>query len=439
MELSDRLLILAHDYLMYVRDQFTERTLLTWFLFFFPLVIFFELPRYATPLLVLPLLRLFRWPPDDREAREAFLRTNPSVSIIVAARNEEEVLGSTIESLLSIDYANKEIIVVDDASTDGTYEIAKAYADRGLIRLLRNTSPAGRGGRPIASNFGLRFSTGDFIISVDADTTFDRDLIYRLIGPFYDSKVGVVAANLKVRNVGDSVWADVQAAEYTMVIGLWKRWTNIFGTTLQASGACGAFRREALVDAGAWSAEITEDIDISMKAKKLGWKVLFAPRAIALTTVPSTFRGLVRQRVDWDRGVLRLYYHKHADALRFWRFDFGTAWEMAREYLMTVAFNLLYALYFLVMIVYSVKLLSFILIACYLFYSLLTFITLLVAISFSERRRHEWWLLQYAPVYPLYKGILRCVRSYALVMETLRLRYRDPYLPNTAYDNAERW
>ncbi len=439
MELLDRLLILAHDYFMYVRDQFAERTFCTWLLFFFPLVIFFELPRYATPLLVLPILRLFRWPPDDTEEKEAFLRTNPSVSIIVAARNEEEVIAATIESLLSIEYANKEIIVVDDASTDRTHEIAKAYADRGLIRLLRNASPAGRGGRPIASNFGLRMSRGDFIISVDADTTFDRDLLFHLIGPFYDRKVGVVAANLKARNAGESVWADLQAAEYLMSIGLWKRWTNVFGTTLQASGACGAFRREALVDAGAWSAEITEDIDVSMKAKKLGWKVLFAPYAMAMTTVPATLKSLVRQRVNWDRGVLRLYYHKHADALKFWRFGFGTAWEMGREYLMTVVFNIVYALYFVGMVFYDFRLLTFILIACYFFYTCLTFFTLLVAISFSERRRHEWWMLQYAPVYPLYKGIFRWVRSYALIIETFRLRYRDPYLPDTAYDNVERW
>ncbi|KPK61757.1 MAG: hypothetical protein AMK73_07840 [Planctomycetes bacterium SM23_32] len=439
MELLDRALIFLQDYFLYVRDQFTQRTLLTWFLFFFPIVVFFELPRYALPLVLMPILRLLGVPRDDSEEQEAFLRTEPLVSIIVAARNEEEVIGDTIASLLSIEYPNKEIIVVDDASTDRTYEIARPYAENGLIKLLSNTAPSGRGGRPIASNYGFRMSTGEFIISVDADTTFDRDLIQRMIGPFYDSSVGAVAGNVKVRNIGQSSWTDLQAAEYAVGISLWKRWTNILGSTLQASGACGAFRREALHDAGAWSAEITEDIDVSMKVHKLGWKVRFAPDAIALTTVPATFRGLVRQRVNWERGFLRLYYHKHGDALRFWRFDFATAYEMGMEYLMTVVFNLLYAVYIALMVAFAFRLLTFVLIGCYVFYTALTFVTLLLAISMSERRRHEWWLLQYAFVYPLYKGILRWVRFYALVTETLRINYRDPYLPETAYDNVERW
>ena len=439
MELLDKLFIFAQDYLLYVRDQFAERTLLTWFLFFFPLVVFFELPRYVTPLFVLPILRLLRWPPDDSEEQEAFLRTNPSVSIIVAARNEEEVIAHTIESLLSVEYENKEIVVVDDASTDGTYAIARGYADRGLIKLVRNTSPAGRAGRPTASNFGLRMSTGDFIVSVDADTTFDRDLIRHVIGPFHDPEVGVVAANIKARNVGRSLWTDLQAAEYLMSIGLWKRWTNVFGTTLQASGACGAFRREALEDSGAWSSEITEDIDVSVKAKKLGWKLRFAPHAVAMTNVPDTLVGLVRQRVNWDRGILRLYYHKHGDAMKWWRFSFGMTWEMGLEYLMGIVFNLVYAAYIVLMIAFNFKLLTFVLIACYFFYSALTFLVLTEAIAFSERRRQEWPLLQYAVVYPLYKGLLRWTRFYALVTETFRLRYRDPYLPDTAYDNVERW
>ncbi len=439
MEVLDHVLMFVQDYLLYVREQFVQRTLLTWLLFFFPLVLFFELPRYLTPLLVLPLLRLFRLPRDDTAAREEFLRTNPSVSIIVAARNEEECIRQTIESLLSIDYDNKEIIVVDDASTDSTYRIAKRYADRGLIRLLRNSSASGRGGRPIATNFGLRMSTGDFIISVDADTTFDRDLLQQMIGPFYDTRVGVVAGNIKARNADESFWTRVQAAEYLISIGLWKRWTNLLGTTLQASGACGAFRREVLQDCGGWSAEITEDIDISMKAKKLGWKVVFAPDAVAMTTVPATRAELVRQRVNWDRGTLRLYYHKHGDGLKFWRYGFAMAWEMTVEYLMTVVFNMLYAAYVVVMVVFALKLLSFVLIACYLFYMGLTFITLLVAIAFSERRKQEWWLLQYAFVFPFYKGMFRWVRFYALLTEMLRLKYRDPYLPSTAYDNVERW
>lgn len=439
MELLDRLLILVHDCLQFVQAQFAHRTLFTWILFFFPLVVFFELPRYAVPLVALPVMKLLRALRSDEQAKREFLSTRPSVSVVVAARNEEDVLPHTIESLLGLDYENLEIVVVDDASTDRTYETAKAYADRGLIELYRNRAPSGRGGRPIASNYGLRMSSGDFIVSIDADTTFDRNMLLHVIGPFHDPEVGVVAGNLKVRNPERSIWTELQAVEYLISISLWKRWTDVRDATLQASGAFGAFRREVLEDVGAWSAELAEDADISLKARKLGWKVVFAPLAIAMTEVPARFAELARQRIRWDRGLLRTYYHKHGDLLRFWRFDFGTAREMVMEYLMVVVFNLLFPVYLVLMLIFAPKLLVFVLAVCYLFYSLLTGVTLVVAVAFSERRRHEWALVQYAFLFPLYKGVLRWVRTYALVVEILRLRYRDPYLPDSAYDHSEIW
>jgi len=439
MEFLDRLLIFLQDYVHYIQTQFADRTVLTWILFFFPLVVFFELPRYATPLVVMPVLKLLHLLRNDRAEKADFLRMRPRVSILVAARNEEEVIGSTIESLLSVEYENLEIVVVDDGSTDRTWEIAHRYADRGQVKLYRNTALTGRAGRPTASNFALRMCTGEFIISVDADTTFDRDMLEHAIGPFYDPQVGVVAGNIKARNVGESTWADLQAVEYLISIALWKRWTTVLGTTLAASGAFGAFRRETLEDVGGWDPELVEDADISIKAKKLNWKIAFAPRAVALTTVPAGLGSLVKQRIRWDRGFLRTFFHKHGDALKFWRFNLATAVELALEYLMVVVFNLLFPIYLVLMVVFAFKLLTFVLGVCYLFYSLLTLATLAVALAFSERRRQEWPLLQYAFIFPLYKAIFRWVRTYALVLEILRIDYRDPYLPDSAYDNTEVW
>ncbi|MBN2565927.1 MAG: glycosyltransferase family 2 protein [Candidatus Eisenbacteria bacterium] len=439
MELLDRLLIFFEEYAAFIRFQFAERTVLSWILFFFPVVVFLELPYYGAPLIMMPLLRLLGYPRDDTPEQERFLAGNPSVSVVVAARNEEEVIASTIESLLSTEYANLEVVVVDDSSTDRTYEIARRYADRGLIKLVRNSATSGRSGRPVASNLGLHVANGDFILSVDADTSFDRDIIRRMIGPFYDPEVGVVAGNIKVRNADESVWTSLQAAEYLVGIGLWKRWTDILGTTLQASGACGAFRREALKDAGAWSPETAEDADISMKAHKLGWKVRFAPRAIAMTTAPATFSSLMRQRVRWERGALRLYYHKHGDALLFWRYKFGPAFELTLQYLLSVVLSVMYAVYIVLMIAFRFKLLTFILAACYVFYGLFSTVAVAVGVCFSERRRHEWWLIQYGVLFPFYRGLLRWARLYGIVMETLRLKYRDPYLPDTAYDHMEWW
>ena len=106
---------------------------------------------------------------------------------------------------------------------------------------------------------------------------------------------------------------------------------------------------------------------------------------------------------------------------------------------MGIVFNVVYAVYVVLMCVFAFKLFTSVMLACYFFHSMLSLLNLTVAISFSERRKHEWWLLQYAFVFPFYKGMLRWVRSCSVFIETFRLDYRDPYLPDSAYNNTERW
>ncbi|OGV40057.1 MAG: hypothetical protein A2020_13740 [Lentisphaerae bacterium GWF2_45_14] len=424
----------------YALLQFESRTIYNWVFFFFPLVVFVEIPRYFIPSLLLPFLHYLGVKTGNQKAEREFMKRKPSVSIIVAGRNEEKVIGSTIESLLNLPYENKEIIVVDDNSNDKTYAICREYARKGLIRLFRNNSKTGRAGRPVASNFGFRVSTGEFIISVDADTSYDFDIIEKMIGPFHDRKVGAVAGNLKVRNISKSIWTNFQAVEYLISIGLWKRWTGLFNVTMQASGAFGAFRREAILDFKGWDPELAEDADISLKVRKCGWNIVFAPYAIAMTTVPENLKTLVKQRVRWDKGTVRTYFHKHGDMLRaFWRYRFGEFYEIFMGYMMDYIFPFVYVIYLTIMCLYSIQLLVFALFAAYMLYIVMTFVTLFSVISFSERRSEEWRLLWYAPVFPFYKEIFRWVRLYANIMETFRWKYKESYIPESGYKETTRW
>ncbi len=169
-------------------ETIRARHMWDWFRLLFPFFVFAEMPRYVVPAIVVPVLNLFKRGKEKEAAlREEFLKKQPLISIIVPARNEEKVIRQSIRSLIETDYPNKEIIVVDDASTDKTYEIAKRFADRGQITLLRNTSPQGRGGKSFAMNMALTICKGDFILQVDADTTFDRDTLEQMLAPFADT------------------------------------------------------------------------------------------------------------------------------------------------------------------------------------------------------------------------------------------------------------
>lgn len=437
---------LSYDLIFFINEvctdftvHFGNRSPWEWFVFFSPFFLFGELPRYVLPAFAVLFARVLGLERPDAGSRKRFLESSPSVSVLLVGYNEEASIAKAIDSLMEFEYPGLEIIVIDDGSTDDMYGAAKPYADRGLIKLYRNSAASGRGGRPTASNTALVLSTGDFILSVDADTSFDRDTLLHMIGPFHDPRVGCVAGNLKVRNAGAGYWTRMQSLEYFQSISLWKRWLNILGWNMQASGAFGAFRRQVLMDCGAWDPELAEDADLSLKIRKAGWKITFAHRAIAMTSAPEKFRLLAGQRYRWDRGMLRTYFHKHLNLMRFWQFDWRDGMEMALEYFFSVFLTFLYPAWLGWMLWNHPLLLLYIYPITYCAYALTSAATIGVPILFSERRGDEWPLIFWTLLFPFYKGILRLVRLYALVLETLRINYEETYLPESSWRNAPRW
>jgi cellulose synthase/poly-beta-1,6-N-acetylglucosamine synthase-like glycosyltransferase len=139
------------------------------------------------PLLVYGLSRL-----RSRASRAGDIE--PRVSIVLAAHDERAHLRAKLECLLALDYPadRLEIIVVSDGSTDGTDEIAAAFADRGVI-LERVERPSGK---PTAINRGVARATGDLIVFCDARQRVDRDALRALVRQFADHDVGAVSGEL---------------------------------------------------------------------------------------------------------------------------------------------------------------------------------------------------------------------------------------------------
>lgn len=439
LHLIDQIVFLAWETHALFLANFSGRDAWQWVFLFFPFFIFGEVPMYVLPAVAVALAWIWDWPPDDTDRKEAFLTSRPKISVLIVGYNEEDSIAGAIESLLEFNYPGLEIVVVDDGSTDRMYERARAYAERGQIKLFRNTAATGRAGRPVVSNLALAFSTGDFILSVDADTSFDRNTLLHIIGPFYDPNVGVVAGNLKVRNFHETFWTRMQEIDYLQSISLRKRFLNLIGRNFQASGAFGAFRRTALNEVLAWDPELAEDADLSLKLRRAGWRIVFAADAIAMTNVPSTARALFNQRYRWDRGFLRTYYHKHGSLMQFWRYDWSNAVLFGLEYFFTVLLTYLYVVWLAGMLWKSPELLLFIFPISHVVYTLTTFLTVGIPLLLSERRRDERSLLFWIPLFPFYRGVLRWVRLYALTLEVLRVNYEVSYLPESAWRNTPRW
>jgi cellulose synthase/poly-beta-1,6-N-acetylglucosamine synthase-like glycosyltransferase/peptidoglycan/xylan/chitin deacetylase (PgdA/CDA1 family)/spore germination protein YaaH len=236
----------------------------------------------------------------------------PPVSVLVAAYNEERVIASTIEHLLDADYpAPIEIIVVDDGSKDGTADVVAALAAReSRVILIRKTN----GGKSSALNRAIAESRHGILMMIDADTMVAPDGLRKLIAPFVDAKTGAVSGTIRVGNTRPWL-GKFQDLEYVAAFEIDRRAQDFLGCILVAPGALSAFRREAVEQAGFLNTDtLAEDTDLTLQLHRLGWKVVFAPRAYADTEAPEHVRALISQRFRWAYGTLQCLW-KHGDII----------------------------------------------------------------------------------------------------------------------------
>ena len=246
-----------------------------------------------------------------REVEHFGERFQPLVSVVVPAFNEAKVIKRTVESLLASDYPNFEIIVVDDGSTDHTFEIAnEAFGDEPRVSLFKKQNS----GKAEALNFGWRKATGDVIIALDADTLFTPQTISALAHRFADASIGAIAGNAKVGNRINIVtkW---QALEYVTSQNFDRRAFASLNCITVVPGSVGAWRRSVLEEIGGFSSEtLAEDQDLTIQVRKLGYNIGYEEGAIGLTEAPDSLRNLAKQRFRWSYGTLQCMW-KHKNAL----------------------------------------------------------------------------------------------------------------------------
>lgn len=247
----------------------------------------------------------------------------PFVSILVPGFNEAPTIQATIRTLLAIDYPHFEVLVLDDGSTDGMADVARAYEGKhgpGECRVL--TKP--NGGKWSALNFGLQHARGEYVLCVDADTTFEANALALLVRRMAaDPTVGAVAGNVVVRNLVN-VLAYCQALEYVYANAIFRLPQHDNGMVMCVPGPIGLFRRSALDQvtarygalpagsppghfAGPYQHDtFCEDFDLSLAMLALGWRIEYEPRARCHTEVPEHLVGLISQRYRWSRGTLQV-------------------------------------------------------------------------------------------------------------------------------------
>ena len=240
-----------------------------------------------------------------------------SISILVAAYNEEKVIASTLRSLLATDYGGAmEVIVVDDGSGDATAaEVQRAMATDKRVRLLQQSNR----GKAHALERGLAAVRNEVIVFLDADTQFQRDTLGALVRPFADESIGAVSGHARVGNLRTFV-ARCQALEYTVGFNLDRRAYTRWNCITVVPGAISAIRKSAIDKAGGLSFEtLAEDTDLTLALHKNRQRIVYVPEAIGWTEAPETVRTLARQRFRWAYGTLQCLW-KHRDMIFNWKY-----------------------------------------------------------------------------------------------------------------------
>jgi cellulose synthase/poly-beta-1,6-N-acetylglucosamine synthase-like glycosyltransferase len=206
----------------------------------------------------------------------------PSVTVVVAAYNEEAVIADRLENLLSIDYPRDRlsVIVAADGSDDRTAEIARSFGHRG-VRVLADGP---RRGKPAAINRAISHVTTDVVVFSDANNHYEAETLIRLVTPFSDPRVGAVTGAKRVR-ASDSLTG---AGE-----GLYWRYESLIKTAESRLGSCVGVNGEIFAVRAELLDELPEDIInddayMAMQVLKAGFDVVYQPDAVSWEPASET-------------------------------------------------------------------------------------------------------------------------------------------------------
>lgn len=404
--------------------------------------ILFELTRYILLDYVVYFLKLLRRKESKQnweKAKKKFRLDNPLVSIVVPGKNEGKHLFKLVKSLNEQTYKNFELIIVDDGSDDDTPIIGRNLEKLGMIDLfLRNDA---RGGKASAANLAVRFTKGKYLVHLDADCSFDRDAIENILIPFYiDEKVGAVGGNVKVRNYKDHLATKLQGIEYLKTISIGRITTSYLGIYKIISGAFGAFKKDILDQVGYWDIGPGLDGDITVKIRKSGYKTIFEPSAICLTSAPVSFKILAKQRLRWNKSLVRFRVRKHKDVyFPHANFKWLTFFALLENVFYNLVLDIFWWVYFIDMIFNFYSQLYYVLMMNLTLYITTGFIQMIIMYMYSERRKEELYLWKYVPLMTIYNGFfLRFVRTRAYFQELFFYKsYDDPWNPVKSSSQAK--
>lgn len=272
----------------------------------FPLIIFFGVINLIRMTVFIVGSDIYSYRSKKTLKNKTTKRFYPFVSIIIPAHNEEKTVIRAISSIVRNKYPRykRQIVVVDDGSTDKTGELVKKYIDRYNVKNINLVRQKNKG-KAAALNRGLKkHATGEVVMCLDSDSYLTRDGLKNASSYFQDEKVVAVSANVKIIPSGTFLNL-VQQMEYLISYQM-KRAQTVFNIEYIIGGIGSTFRKSALKKVGYYDGNtVTEDIDLTMKLLQLGNKnvrVIYGADVVAHTESVLNIGDLIKQRFRWKWG-----------------------------------------------------------------------------------------------------------------------------------------
>jgi len=202
-------------------------------------------------------------------------RIFPTVSIVIAARNEEANLPAKLEGLRHLDYPDDRLqaIIASDGSTDRTAEILRAQGTR-IVPVILNES----NGKACALNEAVKFATGEILVFLDARQSVEQDVVSELVSCFADPDIGAVSGELLLEAASNASSSDALGI-YWKIEKAVRKFESASGSVVGVTGAIYAIRRELYTEIPAGT--ILDDVFVPMNVARMGRRVVFQSSAIA--------------------------------------------------------------------------------------------------------------------------------------------------------------
>lgn len=232
----------------------------------------------------------------------------PSVSIIIPARNEEKVIGRLLHRLTELTYpkSKTKVVVVNDQSTDRTRDIAESYASKNprLIKVVHRNQ--GGMGKSLVLNEGLKHASGEIACFFDADYVPQKDIFEKMLPHFLDSNVGAVQGRVIVLNELQSWVSRIVALERLGGYRVNQYARDLFGLVPQFAGTVGLVRRNLLLKLGGFKPDtLAEDTDLTFRILLAGFQTRYVNHADSGEEAVRGWRQYWCQRKRWSKGHMQ--------------------------------------------------------------------------------------------------------------------------------------